>query len=176
MDTSEAVRDREVARYQANAKLFPNAWLFLLSTPLRQSRMPPGLLSAEAIRAELLGFGARYKGYAFAPDVFGWGPSREQRESVDALIDSVKTATYGQLWAFYRDQWGMEADPFYRLQREKNAEYAKMLVDYAQRSWPRLGLRLFKKRPAVRSQRALPAGRIRLALPVGGVCAPTADD
>lgn len=176
MGTNEAIRDREVTRYRANARLFPNAWLFLLSMPHRQSRMPPGLRSAAAIRAELIRFGQRYKGYALAPDAFGWVPSREQRESVDALIDSVKTATYAQLWAFYRDQWGMEADPHYRLQRERNAEYAKILADYVQRNPGPVRLWRFRKRTAQRPQRALPAGRTQLALPVGrGAAAPASD-
>lgn len=183
IDSNEANRDREVARLRANAKLFPNEWLVLLSTPRRQSRMSSGLLSFEAIRTELLEFGARYKGYALAPDVFGWTPSAELRESVEALIRSVQSATPAQLWAFYRDQWGMDADPFVRLQREKNAEYAKMIAAYPPKTFDvRFAFRMrgpivddeIDRRQvladnlpwAVRPQLALPPGR-SAALPAG---------
>lgn len=91
-----------IAIQKAELTRFPNEWIALLHNGVRFTQVMPGLSTCDQIRAELLRVLDRH-----AQAVSG--PGNEQY--IAQALTRIQKATSDELWAFYRYQWGQEADP-----------------------------------------------------------------
>ncbi|SIC21333.1 Uncharacterised protein [Mycobacteroides abscessus subsp. abscessus] len=91
-----------IAIQKAELTRFPNEWIALLHNGGRFTQVMPGLSTCDQIRAELLRVLDRH-----AQAVSG--PGNEQY--IAQALTRIQKATSDELWAFYRYQWGQEADP-----------------------------------------------------------------
>lgn len=91
-----------MALHKAELTRFPNEWIGLLHNGRRFIQFTPGLRTGDQIRAELFAVLERH-----AQSVSG--PNTEQY--ITEARARIETATQDELWAFYRYQWGQDADP-----------------------------------------------------------------
>lgn len=119
MKTTPQQRARKEAMALLKAELtrFPNEWIELLHNGKRFRQVTPGLSTGDQIRAELLKVLERH-----ARSVSGPGAERYIAEA----RTRIETATQDELWAFYRYQWGQDADPILRIHRQKQELYANL--------------------------------------------------
>lgn len=116
----QRARKEAMAIHKAELERFPNEWIGLLHNGKRFIQVTPGLGAGDQIRTELLEV---LKRHAQAVS----GPGADQY--IAAARRRIESASEDELWAFYRYQWGQDADPIRRMHRQKQELYADLIVD-----------------------------------------------
>lgn len=106
-----------MALHKAELNRFPNEWIGLLHNGKRFIQVAPGLRTGDQIRAELLKVLERHAQSVSRPDA---------QQYIAEARTRIETATQDELWAFYRYQWGQDADPIRRIHRQKQELYANL--------------------------------------------------
>ncbi len=113
----QRARKEALALHKAEAKRFPNDWIELLHNGIRFTQVAPGLSTDGEIRDELFRVLERK-----TQSVSGSGAKQYIAEARTRIEDATKD----ELWAFYRYQWGQDADPIGRMHRQKQELYADL--------------------------------------------------